>query len=152
MSVNIYNDYKNHEVDESRYAVIFSSILNILNKKGDYDLSLTLVDNNRIQEINRDYRSLDEVTDVISFAIMDDLEFEIIEGMEIDLGDIFISVDRANTQAEDLNQSLEKELEFLFVHGVLHLFGYDHMNKEDEEIMFDLQRKIINEINQWNNR
>lgn len=148
MSVNIYNDYKNHEVDESRYAVIFSSILNILNKKGDYDLSLTLVDNNRIQEINRDYRSLDEVTDVISFAIMDDLEFEIIEGMEIDLGDIFISVDRANTQAEDLNQSLEKELEFLFVHGVLHLFGYDHMNKEDEEIMFDLQRKIINEINQ----
>lgn len=148
MSVNIYNDYKNHEVDESRYAVIFSSILNILNKKGDYDLSLTLVDNNKIQEINRDYRSLDEVTDVISFAIMDDLEFEIIEGMEIDLGDIFISVDRANTQAEDLNQSLEKELEFLFVHGVLHLFGYDHMNKEDEEIMFDLQRKIINEINQ----
>lgn len=152
MSVNIYNDYKNHEVDESRYAVIFSSILNILNKKGDYDLSLTLVDNKKIQEINRDYRSLDEVTDVISFAIMDDLEFEIIEGMEIDLGDIFISVDRANTQAEDLNQSLEKELEFLFVHGVLHLFGYDHMNKEDEEIMFDLQRKIINEINQWNNR
>ncbi len=148
MSVNIYNDYKNHEVDESRYAFIFSSILNVLNKKGDYDLSLTLVDNNKIQEINREYRSLDEVTDVISFAIMDDLEFEIIEGMEIDLGDIFISVDRANTQAEDLNQSLEKELEFLFVHGVLHLFGYDHMNKEDEEIMFDLQRKIINEINQ----
>lgn len=146
MSVNIINSFDSNYDYQKRYNDIFEIIKNILKKENNYEMSVSFVDDKKIQEINRDYRNLDEVTDVISFAIMDD--DLIIHDLEdnFDLGDIFISVDTARKQAENLNQSLDKELEFLFVHGVLHLFGYDHMVLEDEEKMFSLQRKIINEI------
>lgn len=148
MAVNIYNEYSELDINEDRYNEIFENIKKVLCKDSDYDLSLTFVDDAKILEINRDYRNIDKATDVISFAILDDNELPQIEGMEVDLGDIFISIDTAKKQAENLNQTLLQELEFLFVHGVLHLFGYDHMNEEDETEMFTLQRKIIDEINQ----
>lgn len=148
MAVNIYNEYSELDINEDRYNEIFKNIKKVLNKDSDYDLSLTFVDDAKILEINRDYRNIDKATDVISFAILDDNELPQIEGIEVDLGDIFISIDTAKKQAENLNQTLLQELEFLFVHGVLHLFGYDHMNEEDETEMFTLQRKIIDEINQ----
>ena len=61
------------------------------------------------------------------------------------LGDIYISVEKASEQAQEYGHSIKRELCFLFVHGLLHLLGYDHMNKEDEEVMFDLQEKILKE-------
>ena len=121
----------------------------------NFEVSITIVDNNRIQEINRDYRSIDRPTDVISFAIEDDdEEFELFfedafEEMNDDiprlLGDIFISIDRTEEQAIDYGHSFERELGFLTVHGFLHLNGYDHQTEEEEKTMFSLQEKILEE-------
>ncbi len=146
MAIYIRNEYDDQDYG-SRFDEIFEIIKKTLNKNEDYELSVSFVDDNHIKNINKDYRNLDESTDVISFAIMDD--DIIIHNLEdnFDLGDIFISIDTAKEQAKSLNQSLEKEIEFLFTHGVLHLFGYDHIEKEDEDEMFSLQREIIYEVN-----
>lgn len=115
------------------------------------EMSVTLVNNDRIQEINRDYRDLDQPTDVISFAIEDEatddwpivMDEELVNEIPENLGDIFVSVDKVAEQAEYLGHSNERELGFLVVHGFLHLSGYDHMKPEDEQVMFKLQRDIL---------
>jgi probable rRNA maturation factor len=110
------------------------------------ELSVTFVSNERIQEINREYRDKDRPTDVISFALeeMGEGELEIV-GNDIPriLGDIIISVPKAREQAEEYNHSFMRELGFLAVHGLLHLLGYDHMNEKDEKQMFDRQKEIL---------
>lgn len=113
------------------------------------ELSVNFVDNKEIQELNRNYRQKDMPTDVISFAMQETVEGEldiIGEDIPLMLGDIVISVDKAKEQAEDYNHSFERELGFLTVHGFLHLLGYDHINKEDEEIMFKRQEEILGEF------
>ncbi|MEH7379912.1 rRNA maturation RNase YbeY [Bacillus sp. JJ1533] len=110
------------------------------------EVSITFVDNDRIQEINREYRDKDQPTDVISFAMEEMGEGEIaIIGEDIPklLGDIIISIPRAREQADDYGHSFARELGFLAVHGFLHLLGYDHMTKEDEEKMFSRQKEIL---------
>lgn len=120
------------------------------------ELSVTIVDNQTIQEINRNYRSIDEPTDVISFALEDNDEEDFIiffeENFESNdlslprlLGDIFISIDKAQEQASEYGHSFERELGFLVVHGFLHLNGYDHQTKVEEKEMFNLQEKILKE-------
>ncbi|ESU30619.1 rRNA maturation factor [Bacillus sp. 17376] len=110
------------------------------------ELSVTFVSNERIQEINREYRDKDRPTDVISFALeeMGEGELEIV-GDDIPriLGDIIISIPKAREQAEEYNHSFMRELGFLAVHGLLHLLGYDHMNEQDEKQMFDRQKEIL---------
>ncbi|MGG2095405.1 rRNA maturation RNase YbeY [Bacillus sp. S13(2024)] len=110
------------------------------------ELSITFVNNERIQEINRDYRDKDQPTDVISFAMEDMGEGEMeIVGVEMPrmLGDIIISIPRAKEQAEEYGHSFERELGFLAVHGFLHLLGYDHMTEEEEKVMFGKQKEIL---------
>ncbi|MFY4774886.1 rRNA maturation RNase YbeY [Metabacillus sp. RGM 3146] len=112
----------------------------------DSELAVTFVTNERIQEINREYRDKDQPTDVISFALEEEGEGEIeIIGADMPrmLGDIIISVPRAKEQAEDYNHSFSRELGFLAVHGFLHLLGYDHMTEQDEAIMFSKQKDIL---------
>lgn len=117
----------------------------------DAEISVTIVDNNRIQEINKTYRNKDYATDVISFAMEDETEDDwlISDEDEIDLprvlGDLFISIDKAVEQAKDYGHSFERELGFLVVHGLLHLNGYDHMTETEEKEMFTLQEKILKE-------
>lgn len=121
----------------------------------NFEVSITIVDNDRIQEINRDYRSIDRPTDVISFAIEDnDDEFEWMFDEENNentndlprlLGDIFISIDKIEEQASDYGHSFEREFGFLTVHGFLHLNGFDHQTVEEEKEMFSLQEKILEE-------
>ena len=106
------------------------------------EFNIIFVSNEEIQEINKNYRNIDRVTDVISFALMDNDESNY--NAENELGDIFICVDRAKEQAVEYGHSLEREIGFLSVHGYLHLCGYDHMTKEDEEIMFKKQDEILN--------
>lgn len=123
----------------------------VLSLGDETEMSVTFVDNQEIQEINREFRHKDMPTDVISFAIEDegegepDIVFPDGESLDIpqDLGDIFISIDRAHEQAEEYGHTYERELGFLAVHGFLHLNGFDHMTPEDEEEMFSLQRKIL---------
>ena len=112
------------------------------------ELSVTFVDNARIQEINKEYRNKDAATDVISFAMeeMGENEVEII-GADIPrmLGDIIISVERTKEQAIEYGHSFDRELGFLALHGFLHLLGYDHMTESDEKVMFTKQKEILDE-------
>ncbi|WP_436859880.1 rRNA maturation RNase YbeY [Staphylococcus caeli] len=107
------------------------------------ELSVTFVDKNEIQEINKMYRDKDKVTDVISFALEED-EPEI-SGLDMPrvLGDIIICTDVAQEQADSYGHSFERELGFLALHGFLHLLGYDHMNDQDEKQMFSRQDQIL---------
>lgn len=114
------------------------------NIEEDAELSVTFVDKDEIQEINKMYRDKDKVTDVISFALEED-EPEI-TGIEMPrvLGDIIICTDVAQEQADSYGHSFERELGFLALHGFLHLLGYDHMNEQDEKQMFGRQDQILN--------
>ena len=106
-----------------------------------------IIDNSRIREINREYRNIDRETDVISFALEDDKTFNLQE-IRV-LGDIYISIDKAKSQALEYGHSFKRELSFLAIHGFLHLLGYDHMEKDEEEIMFKKQEEVLSryEIN-----
>ena len=128
-----------------KFEYFSSKIVNLLSLNDNFFTEINIVDNEKIHKINREYRGIDRPTDVISFAFNDEVEGEVkIIGNPINfLGEIYINHERAKEQAEELNQSFEKEMCFLFVHGLLHLLGYDHMTKEDEEVMFGLQRKVF---------
>lgn len=103
--------------------------------------NIIIVDNNEIKKINKEYRNIDRETDVISFALEEgqsiDMDFRI-------LGDIYISIDKAKSQALDYGHSFLRELAFLTIHGLLHLLGYDHMNEKDEKNMIKKQEEILN--------
>lgn len=107
---------------------------------GDGEVSLTLVGDKQMRELNKDYRGIDKATDVLSFAY---LEEEIPQEGEVSIGDIFISIETADRQALEKGHDLEKELSVLFVHGILHLFGFDHGNDEEEKEMEELAEKIL---------
>lgn len=112
------------------------------------EVSVTFVTNERIQEINREYRDKDQPTDVISFAMEELGEDEIaLNGVDLPrvLGDIIISVPKTKEQAIEYGHSFLRELGFLAVHSLLHLLGYDHMTEEDEKVMFGLQKEILDE-------
>jgi len=131
---------------------LVQNILNFAAKKeeveDDSEVSVTFVTNERIQEVNREYRQKDQPTDVISFALeeLGEDEVEIVGGqIPRVLGDIIISIDRAKEQAEEYNHSFSRELGFLALHGFLHLLGYDHMEEMDEKKMFQKQKDILDE-------
>lgn len=107
------------------------------------EFNIIIVDNDRIHEINREYRNKDMPTDVISFALEDD---EVFPNLEVRvLGDIYISLDKVYEQSKSYGHSFFRELSFLTVHGILHLLGYDHMNEVEEKEMFSRQELILNE-------
>ena len=118
------------------------------------EVVITLVDDARIHEINREYRGVDRPTDVISFAMNESGEGEpeiFVAEDEVDefpnaLGDIIISIPRTKEQAEEYGHSFERELGFLTVHGFLHLLGYDHGSPEEEKEMFGRQEEILAKI------
>ena len=136
------NEVENFENYEQDFTAIIEQALKTLGIEDDVEVSCVLVDDERIHEINREYRHIDRSTDVISFAMEDNDQFYV-EGMPRTLGDIFISVDHAKKQAEEYGHSLRREMCFLFTHGILHLLGYDHMTDEQEKEMFGLQDKIL---------
>lgn len=127
-----------------------------LDLEDSFEVSATIVDNERIHEINLEYRSIDRPTDVISFAIEDndeddfDIFFDEMDDEELQiprlLGDLFISIDKVKEQSDEFGHSFERELGFLTVHGFLHLNGYDHQTDKDEKIMSALQDEILEEI------
>lgn len=140
---SINSEYENYQEIYEELAV---KALNYLELNFNPVISVALVNNEFIHTMNRDYRGIDRPTDVISFAFLDGEENRqemMNSGKTIILGDIYISIDKAIEQAKEYGHPVERELKFLFVHGLLHLLGYDHMCKEDEEIMFPLQEKIL---------
>ena len=113
-------------------------------KLGKVCFNVIIVDNDYIHELNKNYRNIDRVTDVITFALEDEKDIVEPNGVRM-LGDIYISIDKAKSQAEEYGHSLLRELSFLAVHGFYHLLGYDHMNKEEEVIMFQKQEEVLHE-------
>ena len=154
MDLEIYDKTKDG-VDQKHIDLV-EDVLQFASKsldlKDNTEMSVTFVNNDEIKEINSKYRGVDRATDVISFAIEDgDDDFPLIMDDEMaaeipeNFGDIFVSLDNVAEQAEFLDHSFERELGFLVVHGFLHLNGYDHMKQEDEDVMFPLQRKIMDD-------
>lgn len=116
--------------------------------KNDIEVSLTIVTNEEIKKLNKQYRNIDEPTDVLSFEMYDpyvELEDEF-KQIPIPIGDIIISIDKVEEQAKRYNHSFERELAFLTVHGFLHLLGYTHDDVEEEKIMFSRQEQILKEF------
>ena len=105
--------------------------------------NIIIVDEEKIHSINKEYRGIDRATDVISFALEDDKVVTSPDDIRI-LGDIYICIEKVYSQAKEYGHSIRRELDFLAVHGLLHLLGYDHMNKDDEEKMFKKQEEVLN--------
>ena len=106
--------------------------------------NVIIVDNNYIHELNKNYRDIDRETDVITFALEDEDSVRLPDDMRI-LGDVYISIDKARAQAIEYGHSFEREICFLAVHGFYHLLGYDHMNEEEEKVMFGKQEEVLSE-------
>ncbi|MBR4351152.1 MAG: rRNA maturation RNase YbeY [Bacilli bacterium] len=131
----------NENIDELKTLEKLSKYLPKYLKEKNVSYDVIIVDEEKIQELNKNYRGKDSVTDVISFALEDN---ETIEMPERCLGEIYICLKRAKDQANEYGHSLKRELCFLLTHGFLHLNGYDHMTPEDEKVMFSLQDEILN--------
>ncbi|CAH1055785.1 rRNA maturation RNase YbeY [Paenibacillus pseudetheri] len=153
------NEQEEYEIKDDLIALLES----ILQKAGEAEginqgeVALTFVDNTRIHELNLEYRGIDRPTDVLSFAMNEsgedelDIIYEVEEGEALEdvpdvLGDIIISVTRAQEQAQEYGHSLERELGFLFVHGFLHLLGYDHQDEASEAEMMSKQEKVLAQV------
>lgn len=110
------------------------------------EVSVLLVSNDHIQSLNRDFRHKDAVTDVLSFPQYDNLYQTGFDEDYLYLGDIVISLERAQEQAEDFGHTFEREVLYLIVHSVLHLLGYDHMEETDKTLMRSREKEIFKTI------
>jgi probable rRNA maturation factor len=144
MKIGIFNE-TDEKLEENLKILrkVLKKGLEILNLE-KVEFNVIIVSNDYIHELNKNYRGIDRETDVISFALEDDDTFNPKSRV---LGDIYISIDRVHSQANEYGHSELRELCFLGVHGMLHLLGYDHMKSEDEKIMFSLQDKILDSAN-----
>ena len=140
-NIEIFNETNNEikELEKVKEVLIYATEKE---KLRNVEFNVIIVDNNYIHELNKDYRHIDRETDVITFALEDD-DSLVMPTDERILGDIYISIDKAMSQAEEYGHSLLRELSFLAVHGFYHLLGYDHMTKEDEKVMFAKQEEVL---------
>ena len=148
--IDMLND-KSVKVYKRVYKKILKKVKKELNIKQKLGLSVTFCDNEYIRELNKNYRNKDMATDVLSFAIEDGESESFIDELSEfvsvrEIGDIIINCQRAKEQAIEYSHSLNREMCFLFTHGVLHLLGYDHMNIEDESVMLELQNKVLDDL------
>ena len=141
MDIEVFNETKENLEDILKELKEF--LINVAKdeKLENVIFNVIIVDNPTIHKLNKEYRGIDRETDVISFALEDDKTFNTTEVRM--LGDIYISIDKVRSQAEEYGHSFKRELFFLSVHGLLHLLGYDHMKKEDEIIMFGKQEEVL---------
>jgi probable rRNA maturation factor len=153
------NEQTEYEINDSLITLLELALQKAGENEGvmDGEVALTFVDDKQIHELNRDYRGIDRPTDVLSFAMNDSIDgeleivYELEEGEELQgipemLGDIIISVSRAKLQSEEYGHSLEREIGFLFVHGFLHLLGYDHQDKVTEDEMMSKQEAVLVQV------
>lgn len=153
--------------NEQEFLEIGEDLIELLNtllqKAGEAEgisegeVALTFVDDEEIHALNKEYRGVDRPTDVLSFAMNESVEdeqeiiYELEEGEELDgfgdmLGDIIISVETAKAQSEEYGHSLNREIGFLFVHGFLHLLGYDHEDEASEAEMMGKQEAVLAQV------
>ncbi len=157
MKVPIRNNQKKVKVTKEIRDLVRSSVkasLEYMDFGTNFEISVMFTDNEEIRELNKLHRNIDRATDVLSFPLFEydedgnilENEQELNSAGEMLLGDVVISLERAAEQATEYGHSLEREIGFLTVHSMLHLFGYDHMTPEDEEEMFSYQSEILDEM------
>ncbi|WIW69791.1 rRNA maturation RNase YbeY [Anaerosinus gibii] len=126
---------------------VLNKVAELYGLEEDAEVGVTLTDNEYIKELNTKYRNKECSTDVLSFALNEGEEPEIVDGPSVNLiGDIIISVETAQMQAEEYGHSLERELAFLTVHGMMHLLGYDHIEEEDRIEMRKEEEYVLGEL------
>ena len=140
---DIFNEF-DYKEDYSYLDDVINHTFEVL-KIENANMSVIFVDDNKMQELNKEYRGVDRTTDVLSFALEDN---ENIKLPIRELGDVFVSIPKMKEQAKEFNHSEKRELSFLVCHGLLHLLGFDHTkSKEEEEKQFGLQDQILNDLN-----
>lgn len=157
MKISILNHQKQYKVTPALRQLIrkaANASLRYMQFRTDVEISVMLTNNEEIRTLNALHRNIDRATDVLSFPMfLYDEDGNIVEEYadynaagDLCLGDIVISLERADEQAKEYGHSFEREVGFLTVHSMLHLLGYDHETPEDEEEMFGYQREILNEM------
>lgn len=148
MVLNIFNKTKQPQWTE--YQPLFEHLmvktLQVLQRPDTSAVSVIFVGPRKIHQINRDYRNIDRPTDVISFALSDDALIDPDDYVEAELGDIFINTKACINQASEYHHSVKREACFLFVHGLLHLCGFDHQTPKQEKEMIGWQKKILDDV------
>ena len=146
--MNIYLE-EGQALEESLLEKMYAAATFLFEKEGVYaeraEVSLTLVEPEEIREINAEYRNVDSVTDVLSFPQYEGVE-DMPEDGELILGDVVICVERAKEQAEEFGHSYEREFVYLFVHSLLHLLGYDHMEEDEKAVMREKEEMVMSHI------
>lgn len=146
MEITIRREPENLDVPQEALDAVRRAVLTVGELYGvmDAEVSVTLTDDAHIHVLNRDYRSVDRPTDVLSFALTESEEPAILDApYGVVLGDLVISLERVAAQAEEYGHSVLRELSFLTVHGMLHLLGYDHIEEEDRVEMEEEQRHVM---------
>lgn len=128
------------QLDEQTIDEVLGAIKSELDI-GDVSISAAFVDEEQIRELNKEYRGKDKVTDVLSFSYADNGKVE-----DDVVGEVLICYTQAKRQAQEVNHSVRDEVIFLLVHGILHVFGYDHIEEADRDVMFPLQEKILERL------
>ncbi len=150
MEISVINLQDKINIDEETINLLKKSINYSLDKEFFYqqaEVSIVLTDNEYIKILNEKYRGINAPTDVLSFPMIDDFNNIILsDETELLLGDIVISLEKVDEQSKEFGHSFNRELIFLAVHGLLHLLGYDHENKEDEEEMRTKEEEILSGI------
>lgn len=155
MKISILNKQKNIPVNKELREIIKNIIkkaVEIEKIEYSFEVCISLVGNTGIRKLNRHYRNMDKPTDVLSFPIFEASEIKKIPAKNlgnqiIALGDVVVSLEKAEEQAEEYNHSFEREVGYLVTHGFLHLLGYDHMKKKEKEIMREKEEQIMNMMN-----
>ena len=149
---NRWNEYLNFNEFDKFIENIFNATINelkyVLNKKNTIELSITLTNDENIRKINCEYRWIDKPTNVLSFPLFEN-EFlrEYNKSKYISLGDIILSIETVIAEANEQNKTFIEHLTHLIVHSILHLFGYDHINDDEANIMEGLEIKILEKLN-----
>jgi len=149
MEILIDNLQEKKPIDLSRLRQIALNILHHLGCQEQCELSIALVDDQEMQRLNRAYRNIDRSTDVLSFAQQETIDPQFIQPHAADasfpllLGDVLLSVETTQKQAEEHGHAFEQELDFLLIHGILHLRGYDHQTDADARVMERLEQELL---------
>lgn len=144
MEVYIDDRQNSIEIDESiedLFEKVIKESLLVEGRSLNYEVSVSLVTNEEIQRLNKQYRGIDSETDVLSFPLEDEFSVDLPL-----LGDIIISVEKAMEQSKEFGHSIQRELAYLTAHSMFHLMGYDHMNREDKEAMRNKEKNVMNKL------
>lgn len=147
----LFDNNTNYTFDDNKIKLIENIVKGTIEYENfslNVEISISIVSSDEIRQLNKKYRNIDKVTDVLSFPLIDyNDNFDNESDEIITLGDIIINIDRAISQASEYGHSLEREIGFLTAHSMLHLLGYDHIKENEEKIMFKKQEEILNNLN-----